>query len=213
MTEDAIWERALDEAWGAFCAETIGVGAVIADGSGDVVAVGRNAIVGSSAADVALAGTTLAHAEINAIAQLGSERPGEHLTLWTTLQPCWLCLSASILGGIDSIAYLSPDPLWAGTERLPEINEFVRSRWPEPRYTPHERYTSLAWTLAVHDLVRDRRNESVAIAAADEAASDLMAVADAAVADGVLARARAAGSDWRSLGEQWPPPSSGGPSG
>lgn len=197
------WAAAVEEAWLAFSEGTLGIGAVVVGADGAMVARGRNGIFGSQG--LALSDSTLAHAEVNAIAALGPTRPVEHLTLFSTLEPCLLCLAASVLGGIDEIVYLAPDPLWAGTERLPEINEFVASRWPSPRLEERESLTSFSFTLAVHDLIRDRRAQSVAVAAAEAVRPDLVAIAEAAVASGVLDEARRTAADWRDVIEAWPP--------
>jgi tRNA(Arg) A34 adenosine deaminase TadA len=95
--------------WDAYVAGTIPVGAVVVDDAGEVVSRGRNRIF-DDAHDTSLARSRLAHAELNALIPLGSERTYEALSLYTALEPCHLCLSAAISVRIGTLHYAAPDP-------------------------------------------------------------------------------------------------------
>jgi tRNA(adenine34) deaminase len=125
----APWQTALQEGWAAFCAGNPPVGAVITSPAGVVVAAGRSRRHDQDGPAGQLAGTSLAHAEVNACAQL---RPGRYrdYTLWATLQPCPLCSAAAMSIGCGQVRYLAADPLWDGAERLPELSQAVAARWP-----------------------------------------------------------------------------------
>jgi hypothetical protein len=86
--------------WDAYVAGTIPVGAVVVDDAGEVVSRGRNRIF-DDAHDTSLARSRLAHAELNALIPLGSERactpPSSHATC-VFLQPS-RCESAAALRG------------------------------------------------------------------------------------------------------------------
>jgi tRNA(Arg) A34 adenosine deaminase TadA len=127
----AAWRRAFEIAWESYRAGSFGVGALVVDGSGSVVSEGRNRMAEAVAPPGQLAGSFLAHAELNALAPL--QRGGGHreLTLITTLEPCLLCASAVVLADVGRVEYAAPDTLWSGVERLPELNPFVAGRWPE----------------------------------------------------------------------------------
>src|SRR5512146_1903624 len=94
------WRAAGELAWEAFGAGTIPVGAVVTDADGTVVARGRNRIFATSAPEGQIFGTRVAHAEINALVQLGTDRRYFEATLWTTLEPCAQCIGASWLSTI-----------------------------------------------------------------------------------------------------------------
>jgi tRNA(adenine34) deaminase len=125
----APWQAALQEGWAAFCAGNPPVGAVITAPDGMIVAAGRNRRDDRNGPDGQLAGTTMAHAEVNACAQL---QPGDYrdYTLWTTLEPCPLCAAAAMISGCGQVRFLAADPMWKGVERLPELNHAVAERWP-----------------------------------------------------------------------------------
>lgn len=127
-------ERALELAWEAYCAGSFPVGCVIADGDGVIVAEGRNRIGDSTAPPGRVFSTSLAHAEIDALSQLPAGRYPHHV-LHTSVEPCLLCRSASVMSHIGEVRYLAADPLWVGLDRLTEINEHVGAvhpRWTGP---------------------------------------------------------------------------------
>lgn len=82
------WRRTFELAWEAHGRGTIPVGAVIAAPDGEIVAEGRNRIFEGRAPAGELAGTRLAHAEVNALAHLDLSRRWEDHTLYTSLEPC-----------------------------------------------------------------------------------------------------------------------------
>ena len=129
---EAPWQVALDQAWQSVCAGSLGIGAAITDGEGDVLATGRNRLMEQDAGDDHLAGTSLAHAEMNALAKVPwlADRT-LRLTLWTTLEPCLMCAGAIRLSRIAEVRYLVADPIFEGAQRARELNEFIASGWPD----------------------------------------------------------------------------------
>lgn len=120
MTEPQLgsaWQRALELAWEAFCAGTTPVGAVVADPSGLVVAQGRGRRHEPAAPPGQLAGSHVAHAEVNALAQLSTDRHYTDHLLLTTLEPCGMCHGAAIQATVGGLRYAGADP-YAGTAGL-----------------------------------------------------------------------------------------------
>src|ERR1700761_4474373 len=106
----APWQAALAEGWAAFCAGNPPVGAVITGPDESVAAAGRRRRHDRDVPAGQLAGTSLAHAEVNACAQL---RPGDYrdYTLWATLEPCPLCSAAAMSTGCGQVRFLAADPM------------------------------------------------------------------------------------------------------
>jgi tRNA(Arg) A34 adenosine deaminase TadA len=123
------WRTALRMAWEAHRSGNVGVGAVITDAAGAIVATGRNRVVDAEAPAGRLRATYLAHAEMDVLAQLPHGDYPDH-TLWTTLEPCLMCASAVVLSHVGSLRYAAADPLWSGIDRLPSLNAQVARRWP-----------------------------------------------------------------------------------
>jgi tRNA(Arg) A34 adenosine deaminase TadA len=105
---DEPWRAALELAWEAYLAGTIPVGSVVVDAEGNIVARGRNRIFEPPGHGVA--GSRLAHAEVEALAQLpATERYRDHV-LYSALEPCLLCTAATLLSTVGRIEYAAIDP-------------------------------------------------------------------------------------------------------
>jgi tRNA(adenine34) deaminase len=113
------WREALQLAWEAFGAGTIPVGAVVTNADGEVLARGRNRMFATSAPAGQIFGSRVAHAEINALVQLGTERRYFDCTLWTTLEPCAQCIGAAWLSTIGRVMFAASD-VYGGASKLIE---------------------------------------------------------------------------------------------
>jgi tRNA(Arg) A34 adenosine deaminase TadA len=125
---DPAWERALELAWEAFRGQTTPVGAVVVDAAGDIVAEGRGRRYEPAGPPRQLAGTHVAHAEINALAQLGPDRHYTDHALLTTLEPCGMCHGAAVQATVGRLAFAGADP-YGGTGDLV-------FRTPQARHRP-----------------------------------------------------------------------------
>jgi len=127
---DPIWTTLAERAWSAHQEGNLGIAAAVVDAQGEITAVGQNRVVADSAPPGRLFNTYLAHAEVDALGQLPFGDWLDH-TLYTTLEPCLLCAGAAVLSKIGTVRFGAADPLWAGVERLPELNAQVARRWPD----------------------------------------------------------------------------------
>ena len=114
---DAAWRRALALAWDAFVAGTTPVGAVVVDPAGAVVASGRGRRYEPAGPPGQLSGTHIAHAEVNALAQLAVDRHWEDHTLLTTLEPCGMCHGAAVQATLGEVRFAAADP-YGGTAHV-----------------------------------------------------------------------------------------------
>jgi tRNA(Arg) A34 adenosine deaminase TadA len=122
------WQACLEEAWLAYCAGCVPVGAVVTDAAGRVLAYGRNQIWDTQGEEGCLSGHPLAHAEINALIQLPKEGIDPHTcTLYTTMEPCPLCLGAFYMSGVRQLRYASRDP-YAGSTDLLGATPYLRRK-------------------------------------------------------------------------------------
>lgn len=102
---DHLMRRALEQAYEAEAVGDVPVGAVLVDGSGDVLGVGHNER--ESAHD------PTAHAEVLAIraaARLRQSWRLEDCTLVVTLEPCTMCAGAVVLARLRRVVYGATDP-------------------------------------------------------------------------------------------------------
>ena len=126
---DPTWRAALELAWESFQAGSPPVGAVVVDGNGEVIARGRSRRGENEAPPNQLAGSRLAHAEVNALAQLSIDQYGG-LTLYATLEPCFLCAAAVAMSHVPLVRFAGADPMWRFVQILPENHAELRDRWP-----------------------------------------------------------------------------------
>ena len=119
----------MELAWESFQAGSPPVGAVVVDAAGNVVARGRSRRGEGSAPPNQLSGSRLAHAEVNALAQLAVD---EHagLALYVTLEPCLLCAAAIALSHVPVVRFAGEDPMWRFVQSLPNGHPALRDRWP-----------------------------------------------------------------------------------
>jgi tRNA(adenine34) deaminase len=114
---DAAWERALELAWESFRAGTTPVGAVVVDPSGVIIAQGRGRRFEAAGPPGQLAGSDIAHAEVNALAGLRAGAGYRDHVLLTTLEPCGMCHGAALQAGVGALRFAGADP-YAGTGAL-----------------------------------------------------------------------------------------------
>ena len=113
-------------AWQSYRHGGIAVGAVLTDAAGAVLGEGRNQRFAGRAKGL------LAHAELEALAALPPDKErARDSVLYTTLSPCPMCLGAIVVARIGHVHLGAIDPTWLGIERLPDLNDEVRHRWPK----------------------------------------------------------------------------------
>jgi len=181
------WKRCLELAWEAFVADCVPVGSVLTDSDGRQVAEGRNRSQDSHTPEQDIAGTLVAHAEMNVLAALP---PGDYYdhVLWSSLEPCFMCTGAVLHAHVGGVRYAAPDLVITGIGDLPKISPWVASRWPN-RHGPEDGPTAdiaallpIAWRIP--------RSEDKVLAAARKADPELFDLARSYVNRGTL-------SGWR----------------
>ena len=128
-----IWRACFGLAWQAVRAGSLPIGAVVVDGDGRIVARGRNRLAEAVEASPHLpgtpylTGTPLAHAEVNALLELGHRPLRPRPVLFTTTEPCPLCMGAARMAGVGHVVFGARDP-WAGCASMAErVPYLVRS--------------------------------------------------------------------------------------
>lgn len=118
-TLGAPWQAALEMAWEACCEGTNPIGAVITNANGQILARGRNRILDMDAPPRQVYGDMLAHAELNALLSLdGIDQSTRHTcTIYTTAEPCPLCMGAIYMSSVRTVCFASRDP-YAGSTNL-----------------------------------------------------------------------------------------------
>jgi len=112
------WKAALEQAWEAYRQGSVPIGAVIVDPAGEIVARGRSRQFEYCGEPGTIYGHPLSHAEVNALLKLDCRTidPRE-CVLYSTVEPCPLCMGASYMAGIRRIRFAARDS-WAGSSNM-----------------------------------------------------------------------------------------------
>jgi tRNA(adenine34) deaminase len=121
------WRIAFEEAWTSWRQGSLGVGAVVAEGEDIIVARGHNQLRHSGPGPISE--TYMAHAEMNALAQLPAER-GPEYRIYSTFEPCYMCTSALLLYRVKQVYFAAPDPVWEGMHEWLNTAPFASLRQP-----------------------------------------------------------------------------------
>lgn len=114
--EHEFMAQALAEAGLAAAEDEVPAGAVVVDPAGKIVGRGRNRVIGLS--------DPTAHAEILALRQAaafaGNYRLGGHV-LFSSLEPCPMCLMAAIHARLAGVVFGAPEPRWGAAGSLLDL--------------------------------------------------------------------------------------------
>jgi tRNA(adenine34) deaminase len=125
----APWKVCLEQAWAAYRAGSLPIGAVVVDPDSNIVGRGRNRIfemIAEPPENKCLFGHRLAHAEINALISVDHATVDiKQCVLYTTLEPCALCVGAIRMLALKDVRYAARDAA-AGSLALFDATEFMR---------------------------------------------------------------------------------------
>jgi tRNA(adenine34) deaminase len=103
------------------------IAAVIVDDVGNIVATGRNRLFETEKVEPYISNNALAHAEVNAILALEKTIKPSSCTLYTTTEPCPLCMGALRMAGFVKAVYACRDP-WAGCSHMVESVPHLKNK-------------------------------------------------------------------------------------
>lgn len=113
------WQICIEQAWLAFCSGSVPVGAAVVSHDGQILAVGRNRIHETSANPRQVCDTSLAHAELNALLAYRRPEPDPRTNaLYTTLEPCPLCMGAMYMSGVRRLYFAARDAYAGSTDMI-----------------------------------------------------------------------------------------------
>lgn len=100
------WQTAFEEAWKAFCEGSIPIGAALFDENGEPVLKDHN-----RAHSPETLNRRIAHAEANILRRLDTARyDPKKLTLYTTMEPCAMCMGTASVSNIRHLRSAAHDP-------------------------------------------------------------------------------------------------------
>jgi tRNA(adenine34) deaminase len=112
------WQVCMDLAWEAYCEDCFPIGSVVVSEKGEILSRGRNRIYEKQKDRGHDRGAELAHAELEALLHFEFDSIDPHTsTLYTTTEPCPMCMGAFYMSGIRTLYYGARDP-YAGSTNL-----------------------------------------------------------------------------------------------
>jgi tRNA(adenine34) deaminase len=115
---DPPWQASLELAWEAYCDDCYPIGAVVTDENGKILTRGRNRIYEKRTRHGRERGNELAHAEVEALRALDFPAIDPHTCiLYTTTEPCPMCMGTFYMSGLRTLHFASRDP-YAGSVNL-----------------------------------------------------------------------------------------------
>lgn len=175
-----VWQACLEEAWNACCQGSVPVGAVVEDASGKIISRGRNRIREREAPSGLAYDNQLAHAELNALLALPRDSVDVHsCAIYTSLEPCPLCLGAIYMSGLRTIYYAAEDA-YAGstnllgttpylTKKSIKVNGPFRAGLAEFAYALHIEFCLRVYPLPNPVIEMERQVLPVGVALAEKA--------------------------------------------
>jgi tRNA(adenine34) deaminase len=122
------WRACVEEAWEAYRSGSLPIGAVVTDAHGSLLSRGRNRIHEHSGPPGAVFGHKLAHAELNALLSLDHhEYDPRTCVLWSTTEPCPLCVGAARMSEVGGLRYASREP-WGGSAAMFETVPYLKRK-------------------------------------------------------------------------------------
>ena len=114
------WQTAFLEAWDAFKAGSIPIGAVIADEKGNIIIKEHN-----RAAENETLNRHISHAEANALRGLDTSMYNpKTLTLYATMEPCPMCMGTAVMSNIKHLRYAARDP-YCGAVHIKDNDPYI----------------------------------------------------------------------------------------
>ena len=168
-----IWQAAFEEAWTAFGNGCIPIGAALSDENGRLILRDRN-----RNNDEETVNKHTAHAEACLLNRLDTVRyDPKRVTLYTTMEPCPMCMGTIIMSNIRHISTAALDP-YCGMLHLLDTEPYYKSQQAEYTYDGDEkelvqltiqayyelRYISLGNGTGVLERFKEQNNKAVELA-------------------------------------------------
>ena len=116
-------KTAFEEAWTAFKNGNIPIGAVVCDENGKHLVSEHNRTAESGPVN-----KKIAHAEMNAISKIDTSSVNpKTVTLYTTMEPCPMCMGTAVMSNIRHLRYIARDP-YCGAVHLKEEDPYINGQ-------------------------------------------------------------------------------------
>ncbi len=118
------WKKTFEQTWIAFQNGSIPIGAIISDKFGNIIITGRNETCENSVQN-----KRTAHAEMYCVRNLDIEKYSDlgEYHLYTTMEPCPMCMGTIVMGGIRKIHVAAKDR-YCGALHYIDFDPYMQSK-------------------------------------------------------------------------------------
>ncbi len=128
-----LWQTAFTEAWTAFKNGCIPIGAVVAGENGCIVLSDHN-----RGNETMVLNRKIAHAEANVLKRLDTTAfEPRRLTLYSTMEPCPMCLGTAVMSNIGQLQYAAQDP-YCGFMHIRDFDAYMHRKTENYRWVGGE---------------------------------------------------------------------------
>ena len=128
MSINKIWNKCFQLTVDSLRAGNLAIASVITDSNYNIISMGTNQTINNYSSFNKISNSSIAHSEINAIYNLPKKHAQRRdLILFTTVEPCPMCLGAIAMSRIRSIHIASRDT-WAGSANLLEKTSYLKGK-------------------------------------------------------------------------------------
>jgi tRNA(adenine34) deaminase len=150
------WQECFKLGFESFKKGSIPIGAVVINEKGDIIATGRSLQYEDSGDIGEIYRHKLSHAELNALLKFSEfDHPNiRQYTLYTTTEPCPLCIGALVMSNIRNIKFVARDR-FAGSTDICNKSKYIKSKniKIDGPYSELEKYQ-----IALHTAYELKRN-------------------------------------------------------
>ena len=131
---DLYWKRIFELDWISLCKGSKAIAALIVSDDGAIISEGRNKI-----GEESIPNPRVSHAEVEAIRNLDVNKFPfvKNYTLYSSLEPCPMCMGTMVMGGIRNIVIGAKDN-HGGAMNLVEHSEFLKNKNIKISWMPQE---------------------------------------------------------------------------
>lgn len=149
------WEICFDLCLESINCGSLGISALITNEEQTVIAKGRNQLFDDDDSCNTIKNTVVSHAEINALANLPTKyRDNRNLTIFTTVEPCLMCLGALSMSYVRNVVIGSRDD-YSGATRLINKDWYLTKKDFTIKYVNGE-VENLFFILSTYSLLVNR---------------------------------------------------------
>jgi tRNA(adenine34) deaminase len=149
------WISCLELALEGTMAGSFGIAAVITKPDGTILSRGRNQLFDAYDSVNIVKMSSVAHAEINALANLAPKhRQDRSLRLFTTVEPCPMCLGAIAMSWIRQV-YVGSRDNWASVTDLLTTHPYLRRKKIQVYFPEHRHIEILFLVISAYSILKN----------------------------------------------------------